>query len=828
LHAVNPVLLVSRAVARRRWRAWLGLGLVLGVFAGVTMALAQGARQTNGAYPRFVRTNHAADVVVAGKSSFGLIGSVDLDQVEGQPEVIADQSARAFAPFPFTGNVVGRSQLLGALDLLPVASVDGRLGNTIEKWKILEGRAADPRRSDEGTGSFELMRRLHLRVGDRIRFHFYNAKTFGNTALDLLHRWPDLLAAIRRDANAYVPDPADGETVEIKIVGVEAAPLEFPPPVPSLAPLLHLTPAFNARFASRVVGSRASFVRLAHPNQLRDFQLDVEKIAGGKPVSFISTLENQQRKVQRSIRAEALVLAVLAGLVAFAGAIALTQAIARQTYAESGDDETLRSLGFERAQLVAISLVRLAMIAGVAVVVACVGAWLVTPSVLLSLARTADLDTGYPVHVPLFLIGGAAIIGFTLLVGAIAAWSATRRRRRAQVPRVGSRRRISVPLGQPFVPVSGALGVRFAIQRTRRSVPAWTAIIGIALCIAMLTFASTFTQHLRRSLFEKNRYGWNWDMQIGVPALPDLADVIVPGLRALPGVTDLSTAAITQVDVKQTRVDVLALETVVGHAEPTILAGRAPRAPDEVVMGAQTMRTLFNGHTGVGRIIAARIGDKKVTYRVVGQAVFPEFGDSGHLGTGASMTVEGLRRLLPTAPRNELFLKFRSTAEARAERARVSEVLNPLPTTKDARPEDLVNLSRGDGLMLALGALLGLLALAMLAHTVVTAVRTSSLTYGTLRGLGFSRRQSHLTVMWHALTLAGLALVVGLPLGLVMGRWIWRVFATHLGMEPDAFIPGRSVMLALGVAAVVGLLAAAPPSWLVTRRRVADVLRAPD
>jgi ABC-type lipoprotein release transport system permease subunit len=828
LHAVNPVFLVSRAVARRRWRAWLGLGLVLGVFAGATMALAQGALQTNGAYPRFVRANHAADLVVAGKSSFGLIGAVDLDQVEALPGVVADQSARAFAPFPFTGNVVGRSQLIGALDLLPVASVDNRLGNTIEKWKILKGRAADPRRPDESTGSFELMRRLHLHVGDRIRFHFYNAKTWGNTALDLLHRWPEQLAAIKRDTNAYVSDPADGETVEIKIVGVEAAPLEFPPPVPALAPLLHLTPAFNAKYASKVVGSPASFIRLARPQALRSFQLDVEKLAGGKPVSFISSLRNQQPKVQRSVRAEALVLAVLAGLVAFAGAIALTQAIARQTYAEAGDDDALRSLGMSRAQLVAVSLLRLAMIAAVAVLVACLGAWLVTPSVLLSLARTADLDTGFPVHWPLFLIGGASTIAFTLLVGALTAWFASRRRRVVQQTGTRTQRWRSDPLGRAFIPVSTTLGVRLAIQRTRRSAPAWTAIIGTAFCIALLTFASTFTQHLRRNLSERDRYGWNWDMQIGVPALPDLADVVVPGLRALPGVTDLSTASITQVDMKQTRVDVLALQTVVGHAEPTILAGRAPNAPDEVVMGAQTMRTLFNGHTGLGRIIAARIGDRKKTYRIVGQAVFPEFGDSGHLGTGVGMTVEGLRQLLPSAPRNELFLKFRSTPEARAERARVSEVLNPLPTTKDARPEDLVNLSRGDGLMLALGALLALLALAMLAHTVVTAVRTSSLTYATLRGLGYSRRQSHLTVMWHALTLAGLSVAVGLPLGLLAGRWIWRVFATHLGMEADAFIPGRSVILAVGVAVVVGLLASAPPSWLVTRRRVGEVLRAQD
>jgi ribose/xylose/arabinose/galactoside ABC-type transport system permease subunit len=47
-------------------------------------------------------------------------------------------------------------------------------------------------------------------------------------------------------------------------------------------------------------------------------------------------------------------------------------------------------------------------------------------------------------------------------------------------------------------------------------------------------------------------------------------------------------------------------------------------------------------------------------------------------------------------------------------------------------------------------------------------------------------------------------------------------------VEADAFIPGRSVIVAIGVAVVVGLLASAPPGWLVTRRRVAEVLRTQD
>ena len=197
---MTAVALRVRSDARRRWRAWVSVALLIGVGAGAAMALAQGARRTRGAYPRFADAQHAADIVVTGKSSFGLVGAVDLDQVDQLPAVAA--SARAFVGLPFTGTL-DDGRTIDASDVFPVAALDRRLGHDIEDWKLLTGRRAAPDRVDEAVASFELADRLHLHVGSEIDFRFYAADHFTATAARLVASWPQRLAA-RHAARAAV------------------------------------------------------------------------------------------------------------------------------------------------------------------------------------------------------------------------------------------------------------------------------------------------------------------------------------------------------------------------------------------------------------------------------------------------------------------------------------------------------------------------------------------------------------------------------------------------------------------------------------------------
>jgi predicted lysophospholipase L1 biosynthesis ABC-type transport system permease subunit len=61
---VNAVWVSLRADARRRWRAWLGVALIVGLFGGIVTATAAGARRTDNAYSRLVAANHGAPYMI--------------------------------------------------------------------------------------------------------------------------------------------------------------------------------------------------------------------------------------------------------------------------------------------------------------------------------------------------------------------------------------------------------------------------------------------------------------------------------------------------------------------------------------------------------------------------------------------------------------------------------------------------------------------------------------------------------------------------------------------------------------------------------------------
>jgi hypothetical protein len=70
-----------RAELRSRWRAWLGLGLLVGLAAGAVMALAAGARRTDSAYARFLDRHDAYDAMVFDFGQPGAPGIGGFDKV---------------------------------------------------------------------------------------------------------------------------------------------------------------------------------------------------------------------------------------------------------------------------------------------------------------------------------------------------------------------------------------------------------------------------------------------------------------------------------------------------------------------------------------------------------------------------------------------------------------------------------------------------------------------------------------------------------------------------------------------------------------------------
>src|SRR6266704_2645074 len=83
---VGAVWMRLRSELRTRWRAWLGLALLIGLAGAAAAAAAAGARRTETAYPRFVQAQNGYDLVTGGSA-----GNIDperaLAQMETMPEV---------------------------------------------------------------------------------------------------------------------------------------------------------------------------------------------------------------------------------------------------------------------------------------------------------------------------------------------------------------------------------------------------------------------------------------------------------------------------------------------------------------------------------------------------------------------------------------------------------------------------------------------------------------------------------------------------------------------------------------------------------------------
>ena len=72
--------------------------------------------------------------------------------------------------------------------------------------------------------------------------------------------------------------------------------------------------------------------------------------------------------------------------------------------------------------------------------------------------------------------------------------------------------------------------------------------------------------------------------------------------------------------------------------------------------------------------------------------------------------------------------------------------------------------------------------------------------------------------MWETTTLVSLALLIGLPLGALLGRFAWSVFADDLGAVAEPQVAWIPLLLTIPVAFVLANLVAAVPAWLPARR----------
>jgi ABC-type lipoprotein release transport system permease subunit len=142
-----------------------------------------------------------------------------------------------------------------------------------------------------------------------------------------------------------------------------------------------------------------------------------------------------------------------------------------------------------------------------------------------------------------------------------------------------------------------------------------------------------------------------------------------------------------------------------------------------------------------------------------------------------------------------------------------------------AVPPDLANLSNVRSLPLFLAAFLVVLAIGAVAHALLTGARSRSHDLAVLRALGLTPRQAGACVTWQAAVIGVIALAIGVPLGLVIGRQVWRVLADSLSFVYVGPLSGLVLVVVVPVALVTLALLALWPARVAARLRTAEVLR---
>jgi hypothetical protein len=148
------------------------------------------------------------------------------------------------------------------------------------------------------------------------------------------------------------------------------------------------------------------------------------------------------------------------------------------------------------------------------------------------------------------------------------------------------------------------------------------------------------------------------------------------------------------------------------------------------------------------------------------------------------------------------------------------------PVISEQRPGDIADYASVRDTPLVLAAVLIVLAVGTLAHVLLTTVRRRRRDLAVLKALGLTRRQVRGVVAWEASAFAAVALLFGLPLGVLAGRLAWAVFANDAGVPPVADVPLDWALLAIPATVALANVIAAWPGRRAARLRPAVVLRA--
>jgi hypothetical protein len=768
-------------------------GVLVAATIGIGLGSLTGAERSESAFDRLRTVTRSSDIRL-GVADATLAASMDaLARVEGIAEV--GVGAEMFVR-PAGTDLIPGFQLLSSVTRPDLG------GTHLDIPRITAGRAIRADAVDEVVLSETLADELDVDVGDS-----FALESMSEEYVDIAYAGGD-------------PGPPDGPVIDVEVVGLARTPADFGR---FAGRVLHLSPAFAARFEDRIrihawVSARVDDPTEQGLNALAEGPLS--RLEGEIDLSYFA--DSQATNDGLGTIAVSLRLVALAAVLAGATAIGLALArLARDILDVRG---SLSAIGWTRVQLVQLVALVLGpwMLGGIVVglVLGAVG----SRSAVVRLARAVDPAVDAIILYPRWIavVGLMALLVLGLLLAVVAV-------RAARLVPGGT------ALGRAVPPLTHPLAVPIAVRRAlfgasdRGGRASRGAVVAIAASVTVAVAALVVSASIQRlqddpSLSGQGRIDRRVIDSAEATVVYDRAMALLKddpravdlvGLHVGFGVTAPGSRELT----------VLVLDVRRGDPGAAITSGRLAAQPDEVAVGPATLDEL---DLAVGDDVELESEHGSARFRIVGTTLFPE-GDFNH-DSGLAITVGGADRFMGgvagTAIHQVAFSWAEGVDDAAAERSLVEQGLRPFTTGEALEPAAVSNLDEVRDLPRLLAALVIALGLATLLHALMVTARQREAEAGTLRALGVAPRAIGALIGIQAFAVALLAVLIGIPLGLGLGRQVWSPIAERAHVVEVAVAPWDGV--AWVVLAVLGgaALLAVPVAIGAGRQRPAGTLRA--
>lgn len=822
---MGPSGALARTWLRRNVVATVVLTLVVALAFGAATGAFAAARRSSSSLDRFLAFNRSPDLQVYGES-------IDIGAVESLPEVVGS-SQGAYGLMTVESDTEGPFPP-GTVNPFIATAVSG---DRSFRPLLIDGREPSTDAADEVAIDEEAAGRLRAGVGDRLRVVFFP---------------PEQVNELYEGGGAF-PEPR-GASAELTITGIVRHPFDLNAnkfegvDAVSLASAdIYLREGFWERHGDEMAafGGDGEGTELLLRNGVDDVpavEAAIREMAGGRDVAVEQRNDSVDAiaDARETVRFESLALMVFGGLSGLVGIVIVGQALARQVRSELAQRHVLSGVGLTRRDIGMATAMRMAVVAVAgALGGGAVGAAtsVATP---IGLARRAEVSPGLSVD-SLVLVPGAVLTLVAVL--AWSSWSGVRSPSlpRASRPTIGARLAAAAARSGAPVPVVAGLSHLAGGSADGTRTPLRSSLGAVAFAIASVVAVGVFSASLGRFIDVPSEHGWTWDLIAGDS---DDGRLESEGQKLLGANADVSGFAAVWtgyedfVETEGTGGDlaIVGIEPLAGDTYIALDEGEPAVGDDEIVLGRRTMSSLG---IDIGDEVTLAGARSPATYRVVGTAVLHELVAGGfELDEGAVTSREGLLRLFTgggdvTVGDSEFaggsqlsrFLIDVSPGTPVAQAAAsVRADFGPTVITH-LPPLSVAGLDSTRRLPVAFGTLVGVLGAMSLAHFLLVTVRRRRHDFAVLSALGARRLQLTTTVASLATATAALALVIGVPIGLVVGRSGWLGLARALGSPTLPVVPLASLVSVLVVVAVGANAVAVMPGRLARRLRPADVLR---